>query len=359
MENSICSDMQVVLNKLGIKGQCVAGERHRHLAHFDIRLDTNKSAIRNLSNACGEIALGIRSKTIPFLKVIPEEGIVRLQVAMTEAAPISHKELIFNKSVPLSHTFPLLLGEDENGKLLWMDMAKNPHLLIAGSTGSGKSTLLHVLIGNAVYIHCLRHRNIKLTLIDPKRIEFTKYACDLFDEIITVRNTYEETMFEVDSFIELMDSRYVEMQKSGMRSVEEDPKKFVLNMMIIDEVADLFLEDNSECLRKKIIKLAQKGRAAGIYLVLATQRPSVDVINGTIKANFPGRIACKTASKVDSKVVLDEIGAEHLLGRGDAILKNMEFDRVRFQVAYTNFEEIHKFAYELAQEYIFKGTKNV
>jgi len=119
-------------------------------------------------------------------------------------------------------------------------------------------------------------------------------------------------------------------------SIEENPQQLPLVLCIIDEVADLMIQDKGRKLETMLVKIAQKGRAAGIFMVLATQRPSVSVITGLIKANFPGRIACKTASKTDSVVILDRIGAESLLGRGDAVLKNQKYESVRFQAAHTS-----------------------
>jgi S-DNA-T family DNA segregation ATPase FtsK/SpoIIIE len=124
---------------------------------------------------------------------------------------------------------------------------------------------------------------------------------------------------------------------------------FPIKLLIVDEIGDLIIQDEKGELQNLLISIAQKGRAAGIHIVISTQRPSVDVLTGVIKANFPGRIACKTASKMDSKVILDELGAEHLLGRGDAIIRNLDFDCVRFQVAYTNDNDVIE-AYRLTQQ---------
>jgi S-DNA-T family DNA segregation ATPase FtsK/SpoIIIE len=136
---------------------------------------------------------------------------------------------------------------------------------------------------------------------------------------------------------ELMEARYSKFAELGIRSIEECYCEFDQTVVIIDEVVDLFLQDQSGELKKLITRISQKARAAGIYLVLATQRPSKDVFPTTLKANF-GRVACRTASRVDSEVVLDGSGAEKLLGRGDAFIKNMEHDMVRFQVAYSDLK---------------------
>jgi S-DNA-T family DNA segregation ATPase FtsK/SpoIIIE len=339
--------MNKVLAGLGINGKCILANQHRHLAYFDISLEP-RTSIRTLERNAREIALGIRSKTTPIVKVIPEEGVVRLQVAMEDAKPILHKS-IYNRTFQVKEILPFILGEDETGNKLVMDMVKNPHLLIAGGTGSGKSVLLHNLIANAIYLRAIKFTNTDLILVDPKRVEFNFYNDPLFP-FIHIENTYEGCVEMLEEMVLVMERRYAHMASINVRSVEDDPGLFVFKMIVIDEVSDLILQDKEKHLHDLLITLAQKGRAAGIYIVLATQRPSVDIITGTIKANFPGRIACKTASRIDSKVILDEIGAESLLGRGDAILKNMEHDRVRFQVAYTDENQI-KSTYKFFTEY--------
>jgi S-DNA-T family DNA segregation ATPase FtsK/SpoIIIE len=260
------------------------------------------------------------------MRLVPEQGIVRLQVALEKAQPIPLTNLFYNEMIPDNMVFPMLLGESDEGRKLWMDMNNNPHLLIAGSTGSGKSTLLHTLIANCIMLDTVRWRNVWIYLNDPKRIEFQDYRSEELSGVV---------LNQLEGLSAMMERRYREMGEIGMRSIEEDPKKIPLVLCIIDEVADLMIQDKGHKLETLIVKLAQKGRAAGIFMVLATQRPSVSVITGLIKANFPGRIACKTASKTDSVVILDRIGAETLLGRGDAVLKNQKYESVRFQVAYT------------------------
>lgn len=328
--------MNKVLSGLGIQGTCIHAEAHRHLAFYDIELNRKASALGKLKRSLQEIALHLRTKTIPIMRLIPQLGVVRLQVALDDAKPILLKDLYQGEWVPNEMVFPMLLGENDEGKKLWMDMNHNPHLIVAGSTGSGKSVLLQTLIANAMFIHALRVRNVWIYLSDPKRVEFIEYRDpELRDVIRGVASTYDEVLKQVQSLYSMMENRYEAMLALKMRSVEEDPQRFPLVLCIIDEVADLFMQDKGGKLQELVVKVAQKGRAAGIFITLATQRPSVDVITGLIKANFPGRIACKTASRKDSEVILDRPGAETLLGRGDAVLQNMKYESVRFQVAYT------------------------
>lgn len=330
------TSMNEVLQGLGIQGTCVRAEAHRHLAFYDIKLDRKASALGKLRRSAQEIALHLKTKTVPIMRLVPEEGIVRLQVALSDAQPVSLNDLYCGEWIPTNMVFPMLLGETDEGKKFWMDMNHNPHLIVAGSTGSGKSTLLHTLIANALYIHALRVRNVNIYLADPKQVEFTEYKDSSLGNVIrNVASSYEEVTKMLQHIRNIMECRYSEMHSLGIRSIEENPQKFPLILCIVDEVADLFMQDKGGALQALVIKIAQKGRACGIFLTLSTQRPSVDVITGLLKANFPGRIACKTASRKDSEVILDRPGAETLLGRGDAVLQNMKYESVRFQVAYT------------------------
>jgi len=322
--------MNEILTGLKIKGECINTETHRHFAFYDIRLAPG-TKIRKLESSSREIACGIKSLTDPIVKVLSKEGIVRLQVATEQADKLSWVKIFQGKPIPQEMTFPMLLGETDEGKKLWVDMAKSPHLLIAGATGSGKSVLLHTIIGNGLALNAMNNRKIHIHLVDPKKVEFHEYE-DTYG-VDSIHTTYEETIELLQMMTMKMEYRYSKM-KGSARSVDENPLKYHLDLVVIDEVADLLAQDKrSGVLEDLIINLAAKARAAGIYLILATQRPSKDVFPTVLKANF-GRIACRTASRVDSEVILDMPGAEKLLGRGDAILRNMDHDRVRFQVAY-------------------------
>ncbi len=208
-----------------------------------------------------------------------------------------------------------------------MDLAQNPHLLISGTTGSGKSTLMHNIIANL-----LNYNAVDLYLVDPKQIEFVDYK-NKFKKIV-VRNTYDEAVELLSNALDTMEYRYCMMRK-GLSADTMTPI-----VIMIDEFADLIMQDKGETFYTVLCRLAQKCRAAKIHLILATQRPSVNIINGTIKANFPARIACRVASHVDSKVILDASGAENLLGKGDALVRDNDRFLERFQVAYTDAKEV-------------------
>lgn len=321
---------ELALNKvfegLKINATCVSAYSHRHFSFYDVELGPGcmVSKLRHFSN---EIALGLKSRSIPIVKTITEKGIVRLQVvnSVPETLPF---EKMYSSAIKPEGMLPFLFGETNEGTHLWVDMAKNPHMLVAGTTGSGKSVFLHTLIANALRDECCY-----LHLVDPKGVEFMAYK----DVAETFDITYDDTVNMLTNLAKEMEWRYTYLAKLGISSVEGyHGGIFGYKLVIIDEVADLMLADKNKQFEIQLIKLAQKCRAVGIYLVLATQRPSVDVLTGTIKANFPARMSCKVSSRVDSNVILDMPGAEHLVGRGDAILKNNEYDCIRYQIAKAN-----------------------
>jgi DNA segregation ATPase FtsK/SpoIIIE, S-DNA-T family len=322
--------MNDILSKLEIKAECVNAERHRHLAFFDIKLDigTKVSKIESYSK---EIGLALKCKASPIITIITELGIIRVKVAFDDAPIIDFKEL-FKSSLPHNGTLPLLLGETDSGEEMWVDMAKLPHALVSGTTGSGKSTLLHTIISNVI-----DRFDCHVYLADPKRgVEFGGYK----NKAIKIATDYNSTLDMLYGLQKIMEHRYTQLEAMGLRSIEDNTTIFSKILVVIDEVADIMLTDNNRNNSKRgefervLCNLAAKSRASGIYIILATQRPSVDVITGMIKANFPARFACKVSSGVDSKVILDQLGAEELLGRGDTILKSPNHNMIRFQSAY-------------------------
>lgn len=222
--------------------------------------------------------------------------------------------------VPASsgHTLPLSLGVDTLGRQVTVDLAKAPHVLVAGSTGSGKSVCIHTMI----YSIMRSKAYAGFILVDPKQLEFQAYKGHphLFSDIITSPNTATVAM---NQLCEEMESRYTLFAKRKCRDIAEyneeyPPIPYVV--VVIDEWADLFAMQK-DAIVLPVVRLAQKARACGIHLVLATQRPSVKVLPGLIKANFPARIALSVTNMTDSRVVLDKNGAERLLGRGDMLVQ--------------------------------------
>lgn len=331
MSITMISSINDLFDTFKIKARCINAQKHRHFAFYDIELNAG-ARVRHLTAYAEELAIAMRANSSLIFKSIPSKGIVRLQTTHKEADTLMFDELYAKHTAPAKQVLPFLLGETDEGKPLWLDMARNPHLLIAGSTGSGKSVLLHTIIANAA-----KRKDVRLFLVDTKRVEFSAYDKGALDGVVrSISYDYESAMDTLEDLDEIMENRYQYMSQEGFNSIEDMDEPFYKNLLIIDEAADLMLYDKKhKHFESLVAKLAQKARAAGIYMVFATQRPSVDVFTGVIKANFPARLSCKVTSKVDSKVILDQQGAESLIGRGDAILNNSSYDMTRLQVAYT------------------------
>lgn len=319
-----------VLKGCKVDAKCVDASTYRHFAYFDLKLNPG-CKISRIKNSTDEIALAMRSRTPPILKQIPEKGILRLQITISEPETIFLADLL---SITRPTGFlPFIIGETDEGQPLWMDISQNPHLLVAGATGSGKSILLHVLVENA-----LRFPGLQLYLVDTKLVEFGRYQ-DL-GPVVNIAQNLEEALGLLATLTKTMEARYQLLEHYRLTKIEDAPGIFPPILVIIDEAADLMLADSSHQFEKSLIKLAAKSRAAGIYLVLATQRPDATTITGLVKANFPARIACKTSSRVNSQIIIDQPGAENLGGRGDALLISPQHSLTRFQVAFTSASDI-------------------
>jgi S-DNA-T family DNA segregation ATPase FtsK/SpoIIIE len=327
---TLTTNLNKALFGLKINAKCVSVRQNRHMAFCDLKLDDG-CKVKKIENCAPEIALAIGSKTEPIVKSIPSQGIVRLHIVMEHPSILPFDNIYSNSEADPNALLPFLLGETDDGKKLWTDFAKNPHTLIAGSTGSGKSVLLHTLIKNVFRLNETGNFNIRLVLVDPKSVEFSKYrGAKNVDHIAT---KYNETISILKWLETIMENTYAAFTDVGVNSVDDLQRDYPKYFLIIDEVADLMLQDKSTHEFERLLcRLAAKGRAMGLSIVAASQRPSVDIITGSLKANFPARIACKVASKMDSKVILDQSGAETLV-RGDCIIHNYDNDFVRFQVS--------------------------
>lgn len=323
------SVMNEVLTSFRIKASCEKYEKIRNVSFYDIRLNPG-ARVRDLEKYSKEMALTMRARSQPLFREITEQGIIRMQMIDEEPSLIEFSNSIKLNAKPVDAILPFYLGDTIEGKPLWVDFHQNPHMLVAGTTGSGKSTLLHSIIGNAI-----RLPNVDIHLVDTKQIEFSPYAA-LENENITIDFSYSDTVARLSEVYFEMNTRYEMIKNDKLPANYFSTRRCAhpYTIVVIDEFADLILQDDDDRLYDIICKIAQKGRAAGIHLVLATQRPSVDVLRGAIKANFPARIACKVSSRVDSQVILDAPGANLLMGKGDAIIKTNKYDYQRFQAAF-------------------------
>ncbi|MFH0892157.1 MAG: DNA translocase FtsK 4TM domain-containing protein [Candidatus Falkowbacteria bacterium] len=299
------------------------------------------SRITNLSN---DLALALAAHPIRIEAPIPGRHLVGVEVPNQAKAIVSLKEILSAKAYKeRKNNLMLALGKDVAGSSWLDDITKMPHLLVAGATNSGKSVCLNTIIVSLMFQN--NPDNLRFIMVDPKRVELPMYngIPYLLTEVIT---EVPKTINALKWCINEMDRRFDILAKHGKRNIQGYNESATVKMpyiiFIIDELADLMVAAARD-IEAGVIRLAQMARAVGIHLVLATQRPSVDVITGLIKANMPARVAFSVASGTDSRTILDSLGAEKLLGRGDMLFLNSELSKpVRLQGAYVSDNEIKK-----------------
>ncbi|MCB0542639.1 MAG: DNA translocase FtsK, partial [Saprospiraceae bacterium] len=315
------------------------------------------SKIKNLED---DIALNLSALGIRIIAPIPGKGTIGIEVPNKKRQTVGMREVLMDERFKRAKMeLPVALGKTIQDETFVADLTKMPHLLIAGATGQGKSVGINVILASLLY---KKHPSqVKLILIDPKKVELFPYAKlenhflgflpDQLEPIVTETSKVVQTL---NSLIIEMETRYDLLKKAEVRNIAEYNDKFVgrrLNptkghrflpyiVLVIDEFADLIMTAGKE-VELPIGRLAQLSRAVGIHLIIATQRPSVNIITGVIKANFPARIAFKVASKVDSRTILDTGGSEQLTGRGDMLL-SVGGDIVRLQSAFVDTPEIER-----------------
>ena len=278
--------------------------------------------VSQVVNLADDLALAMKVAAVRIIGPIPGRGTVAVEVPNPETATVYLREILVSPEfVATKGRLPLALGKDTTGNPVIADLAAMPHLLIAGSTGSGKSVGLNAMICSLLYK--ATPADVRFLLIDPKRLELGVYE-KIPHLLAPVVTDAKEASARLKWIVGKMDARYKQLQTKAVRNIEgynkEVPPEERLPywVVVVDELADLMMVSAGE-VQNSLIRLAQIARAVGIHLIVATQRPSVDVVTGLIKANFPTRIAFQVASKVDSRTVLDGNGAEQLLGRGDMI----------------------------------------
>ena len=279
---------------------------------YDIKLSFG-TRISKIETLIDDIGLQMMAYSKPISYAVHNKGIYRVEI---QRDPIVPKDILgLMAAMPSSHVIPICLGTDKSGEDLIVDLNKIPNLLIGGTTGSGKSVLLHNIILSLIY------RDADIYLADPKFVEFSMYSG--LKQVKWIDNSSEQLSSTLSHLKKIMNHRYSLLLRYKARNIKEysnlsttvtDMKPIVL---VIDEWADLVLSNKD--LQAELCCIAQKGRAAGIGIVLATQRPSVNVVSGMIKANFPGRICLRVASQVDSKVILDRAGGESLTDVGTGL----------------------------------------
>lgn len=315
--------------------------------------------INQIMNLGDDIALNLKAPSVHIVAPIPGKGTVGVDVPNIKATLVFLKELLETPEFQDSESkVTLALGKDISGNPLVADLASMPHLMIAGTTGAGKTVCVNILIMSLLFQ--ASPEEVKLILVDPKMVEMAMYnglphlICPVINDVKKAAGALEWAVSEMEDRYKLLAkvgarniAGYNQKLKDGLKEIADGEKMIPLAHMpyiviIIDELADMMLLSPKE-VEASITRLAQLSRAIGIHLVLATQRPSVDVITGLIKANFPARISFRVASKIDSRTVLDMNGADKLLGKGDLLfLKPGNFKLIRAQSALVNDDEIEK-----------------
>lgn len=304
----------------------------------DVKL-TKLTALEN------NLSLNLAAHSIRMEAPIPGKRAVGVEVPNVKPATVRISSLVASKEwAEYEGPLTFAIGKDITGQPVLADLSKMPHLLIAGQTGSGKSVMINTVISSLLYRNS--PSDLKFILVDPKQVEFGAYN-DIPHLLSPVINEPEKCISALEWAVIEMDRRLKAMSEVGKRNIaeynslkKEEGMPYIV--IVIDELADLMMlaSRNVETL---IVRLAQKARSAGIHLILATQRPSVDVITGLIKANIPARIAFTTASQVDSRTIIDQVGAEKLLGSGDMLLLTSEMPKPkRVQAAYIETTEVNK-----------------
>ncbi len=303
--------------------------------------------VRAIANLHDDIALHLEAPSIRMEAPIPGKAAVGIEIPNKNTNLVRLRELLESPAFE-KHPSKLYccLGVDVVGNPVYLDVAKMPHLLIAGATGMGKSVCINSLIVSLLYR--AKPDEVKMIMIDPKKVEFADYN-GIPHLLVPVVTEPKKAAGTLSWAVMEMERRFSEIQDVGARNLEEynsitadDPEKEYIPqvVIVIDELADLMMTAPTE-VENSICRLAQKARAAGMYLIIGTQRPSVDVITGLIKANIPSRIACKVASQVDSRTILDVAGAEKLLGRGDMLYNPVGVMKaIRVQGAFVEGKEV-------------------
>ena len=309
--------------------------------------------VNRISNLADDLALALAAKDVRIEAPIPGKSLVGIEVPNSEVATVTFRELWDQSKTDASKLLEIPLGKAVNGSVRSFDLAKMPHLLVAGSTGSGKSVAVNGII--ASILMKARPDEVKFMMVDPKMVELSVYN-DIPHLLIPVVTNPRKASRALQKVVDEMENRYELFSKVGARNISGYNAKVAeynaqseykqvplpLIVVIVDELADLMMVASKE-VEDAIIRLGQKARAAGIHMILATQRPSVDVISGLIKANVPSRIAFAVSSGTDSRTILDENGAEKLLGRGDMLFKPIDENHpVRLQGSFISDEDVER-----------------
>ena len=340
--------LEKTFESFGVEAKVVKANLGPSVTKYEIEpaVGVKVSKIVSLSD---DIALALAARDIRMEAPIPGKSLIGIEVPNTQVSPVAFSEII-DAGLESANNLEVPLGRDISGSVALADLTKMPHLLVAGATGSGKSVGINVIICSILMK--AKPEEVKFLMIDPKKVELTLYN-DLPHQLSPVVTNPRKAARALNNVVEEMERRYELFAATGVRNIdgfndqvdqfhEQGYQKLPKIVVFIDELADLMMVASND-VENAIIRLAQMARAAGIHMIIATQRPSVDVITGIIKANIPSRLAFAVSSGTDSRTILDSVGAEKLLGRGDMLFQPMGKNKpVRVQGAYISDEEVER-----------------
>lgn len=344
--------LEETFNSFGIKATVERAEIGPSVTKYEVKPAVGVR-VNRISNLADDLALALAAKDVRIEAPIPGKSLVGIEVPNSEIATVSFRELWEQSKTDPNKLLEVPLGKAVNGTSRSFDLARMPHLLVAGSTGSGKSVAVNGIISSILMK--ARPDQVKFMMIDPKMVELSVYN-DIPHLLIPVVTNPRKASKALQKVVDEMENRYELFSHFGVRNIagynakvedfnaQSETKHIPLPLLvvIVDELADLMMVASKE-VEDAIIRLGQKARAAGIHMILATQRPSVDVISGLIKANVPSRIAFAVSSGTDSRTILDENGAEKLLGRGDMLFKPIDENHpVRLQGSFISDDDVER-----------------
>ena len=335
LENS-AQNLENALRSFRVDAEVVGAQVGPAVTMFELTV-TQGTRMNKVTALAQEIAATLRARSVRIIAPIPGKSTIGVEVPNKDRRTVRISELVTQEAYDNDvMALPLFLGMDAEGKSIVEDLARAPHMLIAGTTGSGKSVCINTIIASIMLTRS--PHDVKLILIDPKMVELSIFQNIPHLELPVVTDMKQATNVLLWA-VEKMESRYELFNNAGVKNIkafnklgedklrerlgddfneEYTPRHVPYIVFVIDEMADLMMQSKKEA-EQAIARLAQKARAVGIHVIVATQRPSTDVITGLIKGNLPTRIAFQVASKIDSRVILDQMGAEKLLGQGDML----------------------------------------
>lgn len=343
--------LELTFESFGVDAKIVKANLGPAVTKYEIQpaIGVKVSKIVNLAD---DIALALAARDVRIEAPIPGKSLIGIEVPNSQVSPVAFSEII-EAGLASSNKLEVPLGRDISGSVCLADLSKMPHLLVAGATGSGKSVGINVIICSILMK--ARPEEVKFLMVDPKKVELTLYN-DLPHQLSPVVTNPRKAARALNNVVEEMERRYELFAMTGVRNIDgyneqvdswnqengTGYERLPKIVVVIDELADLMMVASND-VENAIIRLAQMARAAGIHMIIATQRPSVDVITGIIKANVPSRLAFAVSSGTDSRTIIDSVGAEKLLGRGDMLFQPMGKNKpVRVQGAYISDDEVER-----------------